>query len=35
MWSKDPERNALPITGDAERTLPDARGTIARRSEGQ
>jgi hypothetical protein len=35
MWSKDPERNALPITGDAERTLSDARGTIARRSEGQ
>jgi hypothetical protein len=35
MWSKDPERNALPITSDAERTLSDARGTIARRSEGQ
>ena len=35
MWSKDPERNALPITGDAERPLSDARGTIARRSEGQ
>jgi hypothetical protein len=35
MWSKDPERNALPITGDAERTLPDARGTIVRRPEGQ
>jgi hypothetical protein len=35
MWSKDPERKALPIPGDAERTLSDARGTIARRSEGQ
>jgi hypothetical protein len=35
MWSKDSERNALPITGDAERPLSDARGTIARRSEGQ
>ena len=35
MWSKDPERNALPITGDAERPLPDARGTFDRRSEGQ
>ena len=34
MWSKDPERNALLITGDAERTLSDARRTIAGRSEG-
>ena len=35
MWSKDPERNALSIPGDAERPLSDARGTIARRPEGQ
>jgi hypothetical protein len=35
MWSKDQERNAVPITGDAERSVPDARGAIARRSEGQ
>jgi hypothetical protein len=35
MWSKDPERSPLPITGNAERSVPDARGTIARRPEGQ
>jgi hypothetical protein len=34
MWSEDPERNALPITGDVERSLSDARGTVPRRSEG-
>jgi hypothetical protein len=34
MRSEDPERNALPITCDAERAVPDARGTVPRRSEG-
>jgi hypothetical protein len=27
MWSADAEREPVPITGDAERPLPDARGS--------
>ena len=29
MWSPDTEREPVPITSDAERTVPDARGTVA------
>ena len=34
MWSADTEREPVPITGDAERTLSNARGDVAGRSEG-
>jgi hypothetical protein len=34
MWSADAEREPLPVAGDAERPLPDARRTVARRAEG-
>jgi hypothetical protein len=30
LWSEDPFREPLPVGGDAERPLPDARGQIAR-----
>lgn len=33
MWSADKKREAVPITGDAERTMPDARRKVAGRSE--
>jgi hypothetical protein len=33
LWSENPQRQAVPVAGDAERTLPDARGTIPRRTE--
>jgi hypothetical protein len=33
MRCENKERPAVPITSDAKRTLPDARGDIARRSE--
>lgn len=26
LWSQDPERESVPVAGDAERTMPDARG---------
>jgi hypothetical protein len=29
MWSADPKRELLPISGDAERSLPDARRLVA------
>ena len=35
MWSADPEREAVPVTSDAERPLPDARGTVTGGSEGE
>ena len=35
MRRADAEREAVPITRDAERPLPDARGQVAGRSEGQ
>jgi hypothetical protein len=34
MWSPNEERDAVPVTGDGERPLPDARRNIARRTEG-
>jgi hypothetical protein len=35
MWSADKERETVPVTGDAERPLPDARRVVAGRSKGQ
>jgi hypothetical protein len=35
LWSENQKREALPITSDAKRTLPDARGAISRRPEGE
>jgi hypothetical protein len=35
LWSENPQRDPLPVAGDAERTLPDARGTVPRRAEGK
>jgi hypothetical protein len=32
--SPDKEREPLPVTGDAERALPDARRNVTGRSEG-
>jgi hypothetical protein len=34
VWSADEEREPLPIAGDAERPLPNARRNVPRRSEG-
>ncbi len=34
VWGADKEREPVPITSDAERSLPDARRTLARRSKG-
>ena len=33
MWGQDPDRDALPVARDDERTLPNARGKIPRRTE--
>jgi hypothetical protein len=35
LWGENQKREALPIASDAKRTLPDARGTIPRGSEGK
>jgi len=35
MRSEDAEREAVPLASDAERTLPDARGTVTGRAEGE
>lgn len=35
MWGTDKEREPVPITGDAERPLPDARRPISGRPEGK
>ena len=35
MPSADPTREPVPVTGDAERSMQDARRTVARRTEGQ
>jgi len=35
VWSEDKKREPLPIAGDAERPLPDARRTIARGTDGK
>jgi hypothetical protein len=32
MWGQDPDRDALPVARDDERTLPNARGKISRRT---
>jgi hypothetical protein len=34
VWSADKERQPLPVSGDAERPLPDARRDVPGRSEG-
>jgi hypothetical protein len=34
VWSADKERQPLPVSGDAERTLPDARRDVPGRPEG-
>ena len=35
VWSTDEEREAMPIAGDAERPLPDARWNVAGSTKGQ
>ena len=35
LWSENPQGQPLPVAGDAERTLPDAWGTITGRTEGK
>ena len=30
MWGKDPTRDTLPVAGDEERAMPNARRTVAR-----
>lgn len=35
LWSDNQKRELMPIASDAERTLPDARGNVDRRSEGK
>jgi hypothetical protein len=34
VWSADKEREPLPVSGDAERPLPDARRDVPGRPEG-
>ena len=34
LWSQDPEREPVPLAGDAERPLPHARGRVAGRTQG-
>jgi hypothetical protein len=33
LWSQDQERELVPLASDAERTVPDARGSFARRAK--
>jgi hypothetical protein len=35
LWSENPQRQPVSVAGDAERPLPDARGTVAGRTEGE
>jgi hypothetical protein len=35
MWSANEERESLPLAGNAERPLSDARGQIIGRTEGK
>ena len=35
LWSENPQREPVSVAGDGELTLPDARGTVAGRSEGK
>jgi hypothetical protein len=34
LWSEDPQREPVPLAGDVERAMPDARGAVAGRTEG-
>lgn len=34
VWSPNPERHPVPVPRDVERPLPDARGNVARRTDG-
>jgi hypothetical protein len=34
LWSENPQREPVPLAGDAERSLPDARRQLARRAPG-
>jgi hypothetical protein len=35
LWSENPQREAVPVASDAERTLPDARGAVSGRPKGE
>ena len=35
LWGKDPPRDSVPVAGNAERTLLDARGAVTGRTEGK
>jgi hypothetical protein len=35
LWREDQKREAVPVAGDAEREMPDARRSVARSSEGE
>ena len=35
MWSADTDRSPVPVAGDAERPLPNARWAISGSTEGQ
>jgi hypothetical protein len=35
MWGTNEERDAVPVAGDAERPLSDARRKVTRRTEGK
>jgi hypothetical protein len=35
MWSADEEREPVPVAGHAERSVPDARRKVSRRSKGE
>ena len=34
LWGQSPEREPVPLAGDAERPMPNARGKVAWRSDG-
>jgi hypothetical protein len=35
LWSENPQGEPVPVAGDAERTLPDARRTVVGHAEGK
>jgi hypothetical protein len=35
LWSDDESQKPVPVTGNAERPVPDARGQVARSTKGQ
>jgi hypothetical protein len=35
LRGENQERDGMPVAGDAERPVPDARGHVARRSKGK